>query len=88
MTRQDFKEPISYQDISMLQAGYIEVYHSELRDENIKGKFYAYAKLLDDSGNYWTSDDYDTPEEAINDVKTSMKECGFNILYKNISDVK
>ena len=43
MARQDFKEPVSYQDISMLQAGYIEIYHSEYRDENVKGKYYAFT---------------------------------------------
>lgn len=91
MTRQDYKEPISYQDISLLQAGYIEIYHSEYRDENVKGKYYAFLRTFDSSGNYddyWTSDDFDTPEEAINDLKNDITTQFQKFIRKDIDEIQ
>ena len=90
MTRQDYKEPISYQDISLLQAGYIEVYHSEDRDENVKGKYYAFLRTLDSTGSYddyWVSDDFDTPEEAINDLKNDINTKFRKLVRKDIDKI-
>lgn len=91
MARQDFKEPVSSQDISMLQAGYIEIYHSEYRDENVKGKYYAFLRTWDSTGNdddFWTSDDFDTPEEAIQDLKNDINSKFRKFIQKDIDEIK
>ncbi|MBO6180633.1 hypothetical protein J6O86_02990 [bacterium] len=91
MTRQDYSKAISYQDISLLQAGYIEVFHSEYRDENVKGKYYAFLRTWDSSGNdddFWTSDDFDTPEEAINDLKNDINTKFRKFIQKDIDVIK
>lgn len=91
MTKENYKEPISYQDISLLQAGYIEVYHSEYRNEEVKGKYYAFLRTIDCSGNYddfWVSDDFDTPEEAINDLKNDINTRFRKLIRKDIDEIQ
>ncbi len=91
MARENYKEPIGYQDISLLQAGYIEIYHSEYRDENVKGKYYAFLRTLDSRGNsddFWASDDFDTPEEAINDLKNDINTKFRKLVKKDIDKIK
>lgn len=65
-------QPLKYEEFTILNRGYIEVYPSEYRDKNVKGKFYAYAKFITNRGDYWTSDDFDTPEEAIKSIKEDI----------------
>lgn len=91
MTKKDYNEPVSYQDISILQAGYIEVYRSEHRDKNVKGKYYAFLRTLDSVGNYddfWVSYDFDTPEEAIQDLKNDINTQFKKFIQKDIDEIK
>ena len=44
------------------------------RSIEVKGKVYAYEKILDSKGSYFVTDDYDHPQEAINDIKEQIKE--------------
>ena len=91
MTRQDYKEPISYQDISLLQAGYIEVYHSEYRNSKIVGKYYAYICYYDEYGNredFGTTGDFDTPQEAIQNLQKEWQTEWSKLMLKAIENIK
>lgn len=91
MKEQDYKQPISYQDISMVHMGYIEVYHSEYRDKNVKDKYYAFLRTFDSTGNnddFWVSDDFNSPEEAINDLKNDINSKFRKFIQKNMKEIK
>lgn len=68
------EEVLETLSFKMITDGYIDILHSEYRSEKVKGKVYAYAKILDSKGSYFVSDDYDNPQEAINDIKKQIKE--------------
>lgn len=70
----DYSVPISTQTFSVIERAFIEILHSEYRDETVKNKVYAYAKIYNSSETYFVSDDYNTPEEAIADIKEQIQE--------------
>ena len=89
--RNDFKEPIKTYAATLLQDAVIEVLHSEYRDENVKGKYYAYLCSFDSTGSkddFLVTDDYDTPQEAINELKQELKTAYRKLLLKDIDKVK
>ena len=89
--RNDFKNPVKCCEATLLQDATIEVLHSEYRNLEVKGKYYAYLCSYDSCGNkddFWVTDDYDTPQEAINELKQELKSAYRRLLVKDIEKVK
>jgi len=62
----------------------IEVYQSEYRDKNAKGKIYAYIQEYDEfgnRGNSYNTDDYDSIEELKRGIKKELQEYGVIIKF-------
>lgn len=89
--KKQFKEPVAVYDATALQYARIEVMHSERRDPEAKGKYYAFIRYYDEDGNEdcsRTTDDYDKPEDAIEELKRESLTIWTKLLVKDIDKIK
>ncbi|MBQ9246484.1 hypothetical protein IJ182_09485 [bacterium] len=86
----NLETPIATYDATLLKSVRIEVLHSEYRDSAV-GKYYAYICYYDEYGrreDFGTTGDFDTPQEALENLQKEWATKWSKLLIKSIADIK
>ncbi len=91
MTDKNLETPIAVYDATLLKKVRIEVLHSEYRNPENVGKYYAYICYYDEYGNrddFGTTDDYNTPQEALDEIKKAWESEWSKLVVKAMENIK
>jgi len=91
MADKNLETPIATYDATLLKSVRIEVLHSEYRNSKIVGKYYAYICYYDEYGNredFGTTGDFDTPQEAIQNLQKEWQTEWSKLMLKAIENIK
>lgn len=83
--------PIAVYDATLLKSVRIEVLHSEYRDSKAVGKYYAYICYFDENGSqddFGVTQDFDTPQEAIQNLKDEWESQWSSLVMKSLVNIK
>ena len=91
MADKNLETPIATYDATLLKSVRIEVLHSEYRNSKIVGKYYAYICYYDEYGNredFGTTGNFDTPQEAIQNLQKEWQTEWSKLMLKAIENIK
>ena len=91
MADKNLETPIATYDATLLKSVRIEVLHSEYRNSQIVGKYYAYICYYDEYGNredFGTTGNFDTPQEAIQNLQKEWQTEWSKLMLKAIENIK
>ena len=91
MADKNLETPIATYNATLLKSVRIEVLHSEYRNSKIVGKYYAYICYYDEYGNredFGTTGDFDTPQEAIQNLQKEWQTEWSKLMLKAIENIK